>query len=75
MASKLNVNDLLASLNTNKKTQEEVAPKFIESFLKDKSKKINVMSKKQEEMMRRETNYEMAKEDMDKWIGVVKMNR
>jgi len=37
-------------------------PKFVESVVNDKNKKINVMSRKQEEMMRRESNYEMAKE-------------
>ena len=68
--SKLNINDLLTSLakpaSTSKKGQQISTalpiPKFVESVVNDKNKKINVMSRKQEEMMRRESNYEMAKE-------------
>lgn len=52
--SKLNINDLLTSLskpstskvenNTNSNLQ---IPKFVENVVKDKDKKINVMSRKQ----------------------------
>lgn len=56
MSGKLNLTDLLATL------PQQQAPKFVDTLLKDKSKKINVLSRKQEELMRRESNYEMTKE-------------
>lgn len=55
MSGKLNLTDLLATL------PQQQAPKFVDTLLKDKSKKINVLSRKQEELMRRESNYEMTK--------------
>lgn len=45
--SKLNINDLLANLQKAEKKEDIAVPKFVESVVKDKNKKINVMTKKQ----------------------------
>lgn len=73
--SRLNINDLLSSLQNTETKQDHPLPNFVEKVVADKNRKINVLSKQQEEMMRRESNYEMAKEEMDKWVGMIKMNR
>ena len=73
--SRLNINDLLSSLQNTGTKQDHPLPNFVEKVVADKNRKINVLSKQQEEMMRRESNYEMAKEEMDKWLGIIKMNR
>ncbi len=37
--------------------------------------KVKHISKKKQNSMLRETNYQTAKEDLDKWVGIVKLNR
>lgn len=44
--SKLNINDLLSSLNHGQSQHQ--LPRFVETVVNDKNKKINTLTKKQE---------------------------
>jgi hypothetical protein len=46
--SKLSINDLLSSLQKAKPQEEQPTSQFVEKVIRDKNKKINALSKKQE---------------------------
>jgi hypothetical protein len=51
--SKLNINDLLSSLQAAPAGSQQPVAKFVEKVAKEGTKRVNPLSRRQEEMMRR----------------------
>lgn len=64
MDKKLQINDLLSSLQqtgTQPTNNAMAIPDFVTHVDKDRNKKVQAISRKKEEMMKRTSNYEMTK--------------